>query len=119
MLINQKLLPPVEDSGWIEITPTLGTAGTGYYVPAYRKIGNIVYLKGIILGITATNSAIFTLPSGFYNSSNRYTFLTSNDAQLYNEVRVSNSGNVILVRTTGTIADGIQIFMDGISFIVD
>lgn len=121
MKINDKLLPPVEDSGWVEITPSIGTAGTGYYVPMYRKIGNIVHLRGQIQGVSALTTALFALPSGFYNTSSRKSFCTTNDALQINFVRVLNTGIVQLQRTTGdvTSTDGVRIYLDGISFPVD
>lgn len=119
--INKKILPPVEDSGWVEITPLIGTAGTGYYVPMYRKIGNIVHLRGQIQGVSALTTALFTLPSGFYNTSSRKSFCTTNDGLQINFVRVLNTGIVQLQRTTGdvTSTDGVRLYLDGISFPVD
>lgn len=37
-----------KDTGWINVTLQAGTAGTGYYVPQYRKVGNRVDLHGYI-----------------------------------------------------------------------
>lgn len=107
------------DSGWIEITPTIGTAGTGYYVPMYRKIGNVVYLRGQITGVTQRTTEMFALPSNFYNTSARMTFCTTNDTLEINFVRVLNTGIVQLQRTTGTLGNGITVYLDGICFTVD
>lgn len=121
-MINNNLLPQVYDSGWIEITQndlSQGTVSSGYYAPAYRKIGNIVYLKGQVTGITTRASAIFTLPSGYYNNSNRLSFCTTNDNLEVNFIRVLNTGVVQIQQTTGTLSSGVNAFFDGISFTVD
>lgn len=112
----------VADTGWIEITQSdlaQGTAGTGYYVPMYRKIGNVVYLKGQVTGITTRASAIFTLPSGYYNNSKRLSFCTTNDSLEVNFIRVLNTGVVQIQQTTGTLSSGVNAFFDGICFTID
>lgn len=112
----------VADTGWIEITQSdlaQGSVGTGYYVPMYRKIGNIVYLRGQITGITTRTSEIFTLPSGYYNTSSRKSFCTTNDNLEINMVRIQNTGMVTVQRTTGDLTGGVTVYLDGISFTVD
>lgn len=110
------------DTGWIEIEQTdlaQGTAVTGYYVPAYRKIGNVVYLKGQIDGVTSRATEIFTLPSGFYNSTARLNFCSTNDAMNVNFVRITNAGVVVLQRSDGDFTQGINVYLDDIRFLVD
>lgn len=122
MTINEKLLPPVEDSGWIEIKQSdlsQGTVSSGYYAPAYRKIGNVVYLKGQVTGITTRASAIFTLPSGYYDTSSRLSFCTTNDSLEVNFIRILNTGVVQIQQTTGTLSSGVNAFFDGINFTID
>lgn len=111
-----------EDTGWVNITQSnlaQGTVGTGYYVPAYRRVGNIVYLKGQINGVTSRATEIFTLPSGYYNSDNRHSFCTTNDNTETNFVRITNTGIVVLQRSTGNFTNGVNVYLDGISFVVD
>ena len=110
------------DTGWIEIKQSVlaqGTVGTGYYVPMYRRIGNVVYLRGQVTGVTTRASAIFTLPSGFYNTASRKSFCTTNDSLETNFIRVQNTGVVQIQQTSGTLSNGIQTYFDGISFTVD
>lgn len=106
-------------TGWIEIKQSdlaQGTVGSGYYVPAYKKIGNIVYLKGQITGITTRASEIFTLPNGFYKSDSRLSFCTTNDNTEINFIRINNAGTLMLQRSTGDFTNGINIYLDGITY---
>lgn len=62
----------VPDTGWI--TPTLLNGwvpfGGAYRGPAYRRLGGVVYIKGLIKsGTAAPGTAIFTLPAGFRPST--------------------------------------------------
>lgn len=63
------------DSGWINVAGGVGFAGTwtnfagGWDVAAYRKIGKVVYLKGLVAG-GAVGSTIFTLPAGYIPAAN-------------------------------------------------
>lgn len=107
------------DSGWLNITPAQGTAGTGYYVPAYRKIGKCVYLKGFVNGVTTRASEVFTLPNGYYNTTNRYSFCTTNDNTEINYVRITNAGVVQIQQSTGTFSNGVNLCLDGIVFMID
>ena len=55
------------DSGWITATLDNGyTAATGL-APAYRKIGNVVYIRGAVTKSSeiSLNASIFTLPEGY------------------------------------------------------
>ena len=110
------------DTGWIEITQSdlaQGTAGTGYYVPAYRRIGNVVYLKGYVNNVTTRASAIFTLPSGFYDPVNRRSFCATNDSLEIVYLRLVNNGVVQIQQSTGNFTSGITAIFDGISFTID
>ncbi len=59
-----KLENKTEDTGWIDITLLHGEKQTSnsYYDPQYRKIGNLVVLKGVILNVTKTAESLFQLP---------------------------------------------------------
>ena len=104
------------DTGWITITPTNGTAGTGYYVPQYRKIGKLVTMRGYIT--VKNNTAMFTLPEA-YRPSARLTFAGTNDDKNVNEIRIVDTGDVRLLGTTGTFSRGVDCFLDNISYFVD
>lgn len=104
------------DSGWITIVPDVGTAGTGSYVPKYRKIGKIVKLTGYI--ITNSTSAMFNLPEG-YRPSSRLTYAGTNDNRNINEIRVTETGDVRLLGTNGKLSSGVLVMFDNVVFFVD
>ena len=104
------------DSGWITITPTNATAGTGNYVPKYRKVGNTVKMTGYIT--VKNNNAMFNLPEGFRPNS-RWTVCGTNDAKNINEIRITETGNVQLQSTNGSLSNGVPVFLDNVSFFVD
>ena len=59
-----KVEEKTEDTGWIDITLLHGEkqTSTSYYDPKYRKIGNLVVLKGVIFNVTKTVENLFQLP---------------------------------------------------------
>lgn len=62
----ETILTATEDSGWQ--TLPLATDIEAYNemnIPQYRKIGNLVVIRGTIKGITERNTVIATLPEGF------------------------------------------------------
>ena len=113
---NQDVKEYIEDTGWITITPTNGTAATGYYVPQYRKIGKHVTMRGYIT--VRNNTAMFNLPEE-YRPSARLTFAGTNDNRNVNEIRVTEAGDVRLLGTTGTLSSGVPCFLDNVSYFID
>lgn len=114
--VNTSLNSKTNDSGWITIVPTNGTAGTGYYVPQYRKIGKLVTMRGYIT--VKNNNAMFTLPEA-YRPSARLTFSGTNDNRNVNEIRVTEGGDVRLLDTTGSLSSGVPCFLDNITYFID
>ena len=57
----------LKDSGWVDITLLHGEKQTtnSYYDPKYRKIGDLVILKGAILNVKKTATDLFQLPERF------------------------------------------------------
>ena len=54
------------DNGtWYDLVLQNGFTAHGTYPPKYRKIGNMVYMKGIVNGVASTNSVLGSLPAGF------------------------------------------------------
>lgn len=115
-LNNQNIEDYIYDTGWQTITPTNGTAGTGYYVPQYRRVGKLVTMRGYIT--VKNNTAMFNLPEA-YRPSARLTFAGTNDSLVVNEIRITEAGNVQLLRSTGTLSSGVSCFLDNISYFID
>lgn len=96
----------VNDSGWLELP--LGESVTAYnteLLPKYRKIGNEVFLSGVIKGITAANTILATLPVGYRPTRQSYFIggsatMSDGKASFYN-CQV-NADGVIRITTHST-----------------
>lgn len=75
------------DTGWHYIGTTGEPAwqnswhnyGSTWETTAYRKVNNIVYLKGLLAGGTgAAGQVFFTLPAGYRPDSDKHIVITSN-----------------------------------------
>ncbi len=96
-----QVLTAEEDTGWIDL-PLAGNvqAYSEELKPKYRKIGNIVFLSGVVKNITAENTVIGTLPEGFRPIRQSYfvggSSSVSSKATFFN-CQVNGDGNI---RTT-------------------
>ena len=62
----EEMLDAEIDTGWITLPLASGiTAYNEANTPQYRKIGKLVVVRGTVKGITARNTVIGTLPTGF------------------------------------------------------
>lgn len=85
------------DSGWISMPLNSGWSMTDYAgeIPMYRKVGKVVYLKGIVSGTASAAAIIATLPVGFRpaaNSFNRYACPVGQDG--FVNVQVGKNGQI-------------------------
>lgn len=89
---------PTLINGWLPF-------GSGWSVPGYRKVGDMVQLRGMVKSGTTGN--IFTLPTG-YASPNTMNFpAVSND--LFCQIRISGTGVTALnYNNAWVMLDGIQ-----------
>lgn len=71
------------DSGWRNLSLMSGWTKTPYATedPQYRKIGNTVYLKGLVNATAAAGTTIATLPSGFSTPGRFFTRLAQSVGQ--------------------------------------
>lgn len=98
-----KILRAVTDSGWIEAT--LSSSFTVYNsgVPVqYRKIGNVVYIQGVIKprsAIAGSDSGvtIFTLPEGYRPNQSLQWLCQGSSANKW-LLAVHATGNVTFAR---------------------
>ena len=103
------------DTGWIEPTLINGftqPANTVETRVAYRRIGNIVYVRGTAYG-GSVNNAIFAVPVNL-QPSRAVRFLTTNQSQTYNRIGVAG-GNLSV---TGT-PYGQWVSLDSVHWILD
>lgn len=79
--------PQIDDTGWIAPTLTNGWLNydtTAYSAAAYRKIGSVVYLRGLVKSGTVgagTGAYIFQLPVGFRPPKNLQLICATNATQ--------------------------------------
>lgn len=110
-----------EDSGWIDfsfINDYSNDSKNGQNSCQYRKIGNRVFLKGLVYSGGSTNREIAKLPEGFYNpnwKNNIYLVAALNGNECKN-VQVSKGGWIL---APGNMSANAWIPLDGMSFLVD
>lgn len=82
------------DSGWISLTLTNGwSANSTFGTPAYRRIGRLIFLRGVIQASSSNNNKIaFTLPSG-YRPATQWFLSVSGGAFLANDGVLSIATN--------------------------
>ena len=107
------------DTGWINLTLNSGWSMNDYNseFPQYRKIGNIVYLRGLINATSAAGTIITTLPNGFRPSGYFNRFVCSLN-QSDNAVVQINANGQINDHQKGT-KSRMFLSLNGISFIAD
>lgn len=105
----------VKDTGWIDLSIS---SGWSYQYdtdkPQYRKIGNIVYLRGLLNATTSADSVIATLPSGYRPLGYFVRFACSLNQTEFANVQV-NANGVINDHQKGT-SSRTFLCLSGISF---
>ena len=102
---------PATPQAWIPATLLNSwTQYAGFTPAAYRKIGDIVYLRGFVR-YGAANTAVFNLPAGFRPQYQHHLTGASNDAFML--IRVLTNGDV-QVNVSGANWNS----LDGINFSV-
>ena len=107
--LDDKITNFMADSGWINFSLESGAqAYDSNNKPAVRCIGNRVYLRGAIKGLTSTGSTICTLPVSYRPAQDHvYTTSAFNSSGTVNDeitITVSASnGTIKLTAKSGTI----------------
>lgn len=110
-----------EDSGWQNFTFLNDWHNDNSQNPAqYRKVGNIVYLRGLVYNGGNSNRNVAQLPNGYFPTnlvSNLY-FITriSSSIQSSPSVQITKQG---VLTAPGNMADGQWFELDGISFLIN
>lgn len=64
--LNNTKQDKIVDSGWLDLPLSNGAvAYSTAQKPQYRKIGNVVYIRGVFKGVTSTPVVIGQLPVGY------------------------------------------------------
>ena len=107
------------DTGWINMTLNSGWTMNDYTseVPQYRKIGDIVYLRGLVNATTAAGNIIATLPEGYRPAGyfNRFACALNQTDKVNVQI---NANGVINDYQKGTNGRAF-LSLSGISFIAD
>ncbi len=111
--LNTQLANYTKDSGWINFYLESGaTAYNSSNTPAVRCVGDRVYIRGAIKGLTTTGRAICTLPVA-YRPSMPHTYTTTaisgSTVQDTIVIQISTNGVVTLLATSGSISSSAMI----------
>jgi len=105
----------VPDSGWLaaSLIPPWTNFGSGGTTPGYRKVGNVVYLRGLINN-GASGTEAFVLPSG-YAPVGTQEFCMGTD---------TDSGAVVQIVSSGAVTPSYNgspdyVALDGVNFTVN
>lgn len=96
------------DSGWITLPLASGvSAYSNAQLPQYRKVGNTVYIRGAVKGITTVPKVIGTLPAGFRPTQVR-SFVQNTSVQdshpHFTRMQVQTNGDIEIRYTTNDIS---------------
>lgn len=111
---KNKLSNILKDSGWQYPTLLNNWSNKNFSKCRYRKIGNIVYIEGVVSG-GATATTIFMLPNG-YKPTYNYSSFACRDGYGTSRVYVTTAGEVIYEKSTG---EGAEVSLYGMSFFID
>lgn len=105
----------VTDTGWLDLTYNTGWGdfGTGageYYGAQYRRVNDIVYMRGLVKRTSGSSYTIGTLPSGFRPL--KRPLYPSNQGGAFGRVDIEDDGQVIANSGGGVT----YVALDGIWF---
>lgn len=88
------------DSGWRDLPLAEGIIPySDYQRPRYRRIGKVVYISGVLRGVTGKDQTVATLPDG-YRPSMKVMFAVPSVGQIITKMSVDTNGAVTLNRST-------------------
>lgn len=88
------------DTGWIDLPLATGiTAYSEGQKPRYRRVGNEVFLSGVLKGVTERDQVIAILPAN-YKPSKKVMLPIACVGQMLGKISIETNGEIILNRTT-------------------
>lgn len=82
-----------DDTGWQTLTLNSGWSNPyGNDVAKYRKIGNVLYLRGLINGTAAAGNTIATLPEGYRPNGRYQRIICCKDQSNTVPIEITNEG---------------------------
>ena len=113
---KNKLSNILKDSGWQYPTLLNNWSNKNFSKCRYRKIGNIVYIEGVVGNNSNTSkSTIFILPKE-YRPTYNYSSFPCRDGGGTSRIYVATDGTIVYEKATG---DNTELSLYGISFFVD
>lgn len=112
------------DTGWLDIPLASGVLPySEAQKPKYRKIGNEVFLKGVIKGVTEANQILATLPVEVRPESHRYfiggSSTVNSNATFFNCQIVPTDGTIrVTTNSANTYGENTYLRL-GISYTID
>lgn len=104
---------------WTALTPATGftNRGSNYVALSYRKVGDLVYVRGDLTATSDDVTAFGTLPAGF-RPATHHTFLgvRRSIGHVYQSVTVYNNGIIELAAGQTPLETGEGISLNGIIF---
>jgi hypothetical protein len=113
---------PTGDSGWIELPLNTGwwtyESDYPYDVASYRKIGNIVYLRGMVGSTAEAASIIAVLPEGFRPSGSYNRFIVCHNQYDTAAIQINMGGQIVDMSKANSISVS-RMFLNlaGVSFV--
>lgn len=108
----------VYDSGWTNITVNTSggwTAGTGGRVPQYRKIGDVVYFKGDVIGSSGSSPSAEVGTAGAPTAT-RYGLASTNTSDKKAPITYTQTTGTIVINDQMADYTGLTVHLDNISF---
>lgn len=88
------------DSGWIDLPLATGIlAYNEEQKPRCRRIGNEVFLSGVMKGVTASDTVVATLPEG-YRPIKRVILPIACVGQMFGKISIDTNGSITFNRST-------------------
>lgn len=108
-----------DDTGWQTLTLNSGWSNPyGNDVAKYRKIGNVVYLRGLINGTSAAGNVIATLPEGYRPNGRYQRIICCKDQSNTVPIEITNEGTLSdYTKNTSTYREFVSLY--GMCWVVD
>lgn len=106
-------------SDWADLTLNSGlTAYSEEQKPRYMKVGKTVFIAGVLKGLTANDTAIATLPSG-YRPSKRLILPVASVGQMISKISITTDGVITYNRSTIEPISAVNWHSIACSFVTD
>lgn len=100
------------DTGWQTLNLNSGWSNPyGNDVAKYRKIGNVVYLRGLINGTSAAGNVIATLPEGYRPNGRYQRIICCKDQSNTVPIEITNEGALTdYTKNTSTYREFVSLY---------